>query len=77
MDHPLPPLGLFLQIKLNFLSLYQTHLRDIKRGIPKEIDQGFQKLPLFPIINTSPHERPAFDKPKALFYYFQNYSSGS
>ena len=26
MDHPLPPLGLFLQIKLKFLSLSQTHL---------------------------------------------------
>jgi hypothetical protein len=26
MDHSLPPLGLFLQIKLNFLSLGQTHL---------------------------------------------------
>jgi hypothetical protein len=26
MDHPLPPLGLFLQIKLNFLSLSQIHL---------------------------------------------------
>jgi hypothetical protein len=26
MDHSLPPLGLFLQIKLNFLSLSQTHL---------------------------------------------------
>jgi hypothetical protein len=26
MDHSLPPLGLFLQIKLNFLSLIQTQL---------------------------------------------------
>jgi hypothetical protein len=26
MDHSLPPLGLFLQIKLNFLSLSQTHM---------------------------------------------------
>jgi hypothetical protein len=26
MDHSLPPLGLFLQIKLKFLSLSQTHL---------------------------------------------------
>jgi hypothetical protein len=75
MDHSLPPLGLFLQIKLNFLSLSQFTFRDIKRGIPKEIDQGFQKLPLFPIINTSPHK--SFDKPKALFYYFQNFSRGS
>ena len=26
MDHPLPPLGLFLQIKFKFLSLSQTYL---------------------------------------------------
>jgi hypothetical protein len=26
VDHSLPPLGLFLQIKLNFLSLSQIHL---------------------------------------------------
>jgi hypothetical protein len=26
MDHSLPPLGLFLQINLNFLSLSQTRL---------------------------------------------------
>jgi hypothetical protein len=35
------------------------------RVIPKEIDQRFQKLPLFPIITTSPHKKPkkpTFDK---------------
>jgi hypothetical protein len=26
MDHSLPPLGLFLQIQLNFLSLSQTNM---------------------------------------------------
>jgi hypothetical protein len=26
LDHSLPPLGLFLQIKFSFLSLGQTHL---------------------------------------------------
>jgi hypothetical protein len=87
MDHPLPPLSLFLQIKLKSLSLSQTHTLKHKEVIPKEIDQRFQKLPLFPIINTSPHKKPTFDerdnarvlnnKPKALFYYFQNLSSGS
>jgi hypothetical protein len=30
--------------------------------IPREIDSRFQKLPLFPIINTSPHKKPTFDK---------------
>jgi hypothetical protein len=39
MDHPLPPLGLFLQIKLKSLSLSQTHMLSIKRVIPKDIDQ--------------------------------------
>jgi hypothetical protein len=62
MDHPLPPLGLFLQIKLESLSLSQTHMLSIKRVIPKEIDQRFQELPLFPIITTSPHKKPTFDK---------------
>jgi hypothetical protein len=33
-----------------------------KRVIPKEIDQRFQELPLFPIINISPHKKPTFDK---------------
>jgi hypothetical protein len=30
LDHPLPPLGLFLQIKLNFLSLSQNHFWGIE-----------------------------------------------
>ena len=62
MDHPLPPLGLFLQIKLKSLSLSQTHILKHKESHFKEFDHGFQKLPLFPIINTSPHKRPTFDK---------------
>jgi hypothetical protein len=76
MDHPLPPLGLFLQIKLKSLSLSQTHMESFQ----KEIDQRFQKLPhishnqLF-----SPQEAnfwqkrqcTSFDKTKALFDYFQ------
>ena len=86
MDHSLPPLGLFLQIKLKSLSLSQTHMLKHKRVIPKEIDQRFQELPLFPIITTSPHKKPTFDKrdnkrvltkQKALFHYFHNFSSGS
>jgi hypothetical protein len=54
-------LVLFLQINLNFLSLSQTHLLR-HRVVPREIDQRFQKLPLFPIINHSPHKKPTFDK---------------
>ena len=58
----------------------------IKRVIPKEIDQRFQKLPLFPIINTSPHKRPTFDnkrqtrvfwQTKTLTLLFSKFSSGS
>jgi hypothetical protein len=53
----------------------------MKRVVSREIDSRFQKLPIFPIINTSPHKKPTFDKKsqqeyfdktKALFYYFQN-----
>jgi hypothetical protein len=42
--------------------------------------KDFKKLPLFPIITTSPHKKPTFDKrdnkrvfdkPKTLLYYFQ------
>jgi hypothetical protein len=86
MDHPLPPLGLFLQIKLKSLSLSQTHILKHKESHSKGIDQRFQKLPLSPIINTSPHKKPTFDnrynkrvfdKPKALLYYFQSFLSGS
>ena len=62
LDHSLPPLGLFLQINLNFLSLSQNTCWDIKRVVPREIDQRFQKLPLFPIVNYSPHKKPTFDK---------------
>jgi hypothetical protein len=48
LDHSLPPLGLFLQIKLNFLSLSQIHLLRHREGIPREIDQRFKNSPFFP-----------------------------
>jgi hypothetical protein len=60
LDHSLPPLGLFLQIKFIFLSLSQTHLFGIKRDIPKVKLNKIQKLPLFPIIINSPHKRTNF-----------------
>ena len=53
MDHSLPPLGFV------FANQTQISISKSKRVIPKE---RFQKLPLFPIINTSPHKRPTFDK---------------
>jgi hypothetical protein len=84
LDHSLPPLGLFLQIKLNFLSLSQ--IWGIEKGILREIDQRFKNSPLFPIIKHSPHKRPTFDKKRHLEYFdntkaltllFSKFSSGS
>jgi hypothetical protein len=60
LDHSLPPLGLFLQIKFIFLSLSQTHLFGHKERYSKsEIEQD-PKTPPFPIIINSPHKRPNF-----------------
>jgi hypothetical protein len=60
LDHSLPPLGLFLQIKLIFLSLSQSHLfRHKERYSKGKIDQ-VPKTPPFPIIIESPHTRPNF-----------------
>jgi hypothetical protein len=56
LDHSLPPLGLFLQIKFIFLSLCLGTQRDI----PMEKLIKCQKLPLFLIIINSPHKRPNF-----------------
>jgi hypothetical protein len=60
LEHSLPPLGLFLQIKFIFLSLSQTHLFGHKERYSKsEIDQDPKTSP-FPIIINSPHKRPNF-----------------
>jgi hypothetical protein len=60
LDHSLPPLSLFLQIKFFFLSLSQTHLfGHIESYSKSKIDQ-VPKLPLFPIIKILPHKRPNF-----------------
>jgi hypothetical protein len=48
LDHSLPPLGLFLQIKLNFLSQSQIHLSRHRESILREIDQRFKNSPFFP-----------------------------
>jgi hypothetical protein len=62
LDHSLPPLGLFLQIKFNFLSLSQTHLLKHKERYFKKKLIKDPKTPPFSIINHSPHKRPTFDK---------------
>jgi hypothetical protein len=60
LDHSLPPLGLFLQIKFLFLSLGQTHLfGQNERYSKRKIDQ-VPKTPPFPIIKILPHKRPNF-----------------
>ena len=57
LDHSLPPLGLFLQIKLSFLSLSQTHLfGQIERCIKSNFDQ-VPKTPHFSMIKILPHKR--------------------
>jgi hypothetical protein len=77
MDHPLPPLGLFLQINLKFLSLSQKHLLRHNKSCSKRIDQRFQKLPLFPIIKPSPHKRPTFDNKRQTRVFWQTKNSNS
>jgi hypothetical protein len=86
LDHHLPPLGLFLQINFNFLSLSQTHLLRHKERYSKRNWSKIKKLPLFPIIKHSPHKRPTFDKKRHLEYFdkskvltllFSKFSSGS
>jgi hypothetical protein len=53
LDHSLPPLGLFLQIKFFFLSLNQTHLfGQIERYSKSKIYQ-VPKTPPFPVIKKS------------------------
>jgi hypothetical protein len=60
LDHSLPPLGLFLQIKFFFLSLSQTHLfGHIESYSKSKIDQ-VPKTPPFPVIKILPHKRPNF-----------------
>jgi hypothetical protein len=60
LDHSLPPLGLFLQIKFIFLSLSQTHLFGHKERYSKSKIEQDPKTPPFPIIINSPHKRPIF-----------------
>jgi hypothetical protein len=86
LDHSLPPLGLFSQIKLNFLSLSQIHLLRHKERYSKRNWSRIQKLPLFPIIKHSPPQKTNFDtkrqyeyfdKTRTLTLLFSKFSSGS
>ena len=86
MDHSLPPLGLFLQIDLNFLSLSQTHMLKHREIFHGKLIKDSKKLPLFLIIKPSPHKRPTFDnkrqtrvfwQTKTLTLLFSKFTSGS
>jgi hypothetical protein len=85
LDHSLPPLGLFLQIKLNFLSLSQIPLLRHRERYSKRSWSKIQKLPLFSINKHSPHKRPTFDKKRheedfdktKTTLLFSKFSSGS
>jgi hypothetical protein len=60
LDHSLPPLGLFLQIKFIFLSLSQTHLfGQIERYSKRRIDQ-VPKTPPFSHNQNSPPQETKF-----------------
>jgi hypothetical protein len=69
LDHSLPPLGWFLQIKFFFLSLSQTHLFGQIERYPKSKIDRVPKTPPFPIIKILPHKRPNF----AIRVFWTNY----
>jgi hypothetical protein len=56
----LPPLGLFSQNKLFFLSLYQNTCFGKSRDLSRVNLIKCHKLPLFPIAKILPHKRPIF-----------------
>jgi hypothetical protein len=57
LDHSLPPLGLFLQIKFFFLSLSQTHLFRYKERYSNGKFDQVPKTPPFAIIKNPPPTR--------------------
>jgi hypothetical protein len=48
LDHSLPPLGLFLEIKLNFLSLSQIHLLRHREVFQEKLIKDSKNSPFFP-----------------------------
>jgi hypothetical protein len=54
LDHSLPPLGFFLQIKFFFLSLSQTHLFGQIERYSKRKNYQLPKAPPFPHNQNSP-----------------------
>jgi hypothetical protein len=83
LDHSLPPLGLFLQIKFIFLYLSQTHLfGHIESYSKSKIDQVPKTLPFSHNQNSPPQEtkfcnKSILDKSKVLTLLFSKFTSGS
>jgi hypothetical protein len=83
LDHSLPPLGLFLQIKFIFLSLSQTHLFGPKERYSKsEIEHNSKTPPFSHNHRISPQEtkfcnKSILDESKILTLLFSKFSSGS
>jgi hypothetical protein len=82
LDRSLPPLGLFLQIKIIFLSLSQTHLfGHIESYSKSKIDQ-VPKTPPFSHNQNSPPQETKFCtksilvKSKVLTLLFSKFTSG-
>jgi hypothetical protein len=82
LDHSLPPLGLFLQIKFIFLSLSRTRLFGHKEKYSKsEIDQASKTPPFSHNQNSPPQEtnfcnKSILDKSKILTLLFLKFTSG-
>jgi hypothetical protein len=83
LDHSLPPLGLFLQIKFIFLSLSQTCLFGHKKTYSKRKFDQVPKTPPFSHNQNSPPQETKFcnksilDKSKVLTLLFSKFTSGS
>jgi hypothetical protein len=73
LDHSLPPLGLFLQIKFIFLSLSQTHLFGHKERYSKSENDQDPKTPPFSHNHKFSHKRPNF----AIRVFWQTKKSNS
>jgi hypothetical protein len=77
LDHSLPPLGLFLQIKLNFLSLSQTHLLRHKERYSKSNWSKIKKTPPFSHNQTFFPQETNFWQKETLRVFWQIKTSNS
>jgi hypothetical protein len=75
MDHSLPPLGLFLQIKLKFLSLSQTHLLRHEESRSKRNWFKISKTPPFSHNQHFSPQEANFWQKEPIRVFWQNKSS--